>query len=218
MQDRPKICPCEYHHREVREDGHCLCHLFVSETYSPETAYQPESGDGSLAEVKSIRHRWVSVYCTSWCFHSRMTKQLLGQHGVPFINIDIEQDEEAAKQVEAWNKGLRSVPTLVIRLILTEPSIAELERILLSPELRFLECDAYVTSWSPDSRRVRAWLERNEIPCTFIDIDEDEEAAKKVEEWNDGFRSVPTLDVRLRMTEPSSQGVRAVLGLENSAA
>lgn len=27
--DRKIICPCIYHKEEIKEDGHCLCNLFV---------------------------------------------------------------------------------------------------------------------------------------------------------------------------------------------
>ena len=29
QKDLPKICPCKWHHEEIREMGHCLCGLFV---------------------------------------------------------------------------------------------------------------------------------------------------------------------------------------------
>lgn len=28
-EDKPKICPCQWHKEEVERDGHCLCGLFV---------------------------------------------------------------------------------------------------------------------------------------------------------------------------------------------
>ncbi|MBS1263875.1 MAG: hypothetical protein MAG715_01068 [Methanonatronarchaeales archaeon] len=27
-EDRPKICPCEWHEEEIEEEGHCHCRLF----------------------------------------------------------------------------------------------------------------------------------------------------------------------------------------------
>jgi ferredoxin-thioredoxin reductase catalytic chain len=29
------ICPCEYHHEEIKKDGICSCDLFVSPDYKP---------------------------------------------------------------------------------------------------------------------------------------------------------------------------------------
>ncbi len=28
-EDRPKICPCQWHREEIERDGHCFCGLFV---------------------------------------------------------------------------------------------------------------------------------------------------------------------------------------------
>lgn len=28
-EDKAKICPCAWHHQEIKKDGHCLCGLFV---------------------------------------------------------------------------------------------------------------------------------------------------------------------------------------------
>jgi thioredoxin len=29
-EDKPKICPCQWHREEIERDGHCFCGLFVS--------------------------------------------------------------------------------------------------------------------------------------------------------------------------------------------
>jgi len=29
-EDRPKICPCQWHKEEIEKDGHCFCGLFAS--------------------------------------------------------------------------------------------------------------------------------------------------------------------------------------------
>jgi len=33
--DAKIICPCEYHHDEIKKDGICSCDLFVSPDYKP---------------------------------------------------------------------------------------------------------------------------------------------------------------------------------------
>jgi glutaredoxin len=51
------------------------------------------------------------------------------------------------------------------------------------------------------------------VPYTEINIDEDEEAARRVEQWNQGNRAIPTLDINgTILTNPSAQ-LRQVLGL-----
>jgi mycoredoxin len=51
----------------------------------------------------------------------------------------------------------------------------------------------YGTTWCGDTRRARRYLDENNIPYQWIDIDEDLKARKFVEETNHGFRSVPTI-------------------------
>jgi glutaredoxin len=41
-------------------------------------------------------------------------RKLLSDQGVPHVEIDIEHDEAAAKLVEGWCLGFRSVPTIVV--------------------------------------------------------------------------------------------------------
>lgn len=213
MQDRANICPCQHHPQEIQEDGYCKCVLFVSDDYDPEKAYAPKGGSEAMAESRSIRERWVTVYLTRWCAMSRRAKSLLQRHRIPFDEIDIETDAAAGKQVETWNKGYRSVPTITIRQIITEATIAEQESILQARGAVITECVAHVTNWCAQSRRALRWLEEQGISTQVIDIEGDPEAARRVQGWNDGNLSVPTLDVTVRMTEPSSQALEAALGL-----
>jgi len=51
----------------------------------------------------------------------------------------------------------------------------------------------YGTRWCFDSRRARKVLDQNNIPYEFVDIDENPDGRKFVEETNRGYRSVPTI-------------------------
>lgn len=51
----------------------------------------------------------------------------------------------------------------------------------------------YGTSWCGDTRRSRAYLRRHQIPYEWIDIDEDEEGKRFVQNVNHGMSSVPTI-------------------------
>jgi mycoredoxin len=163
--------------------------------------------------MKSVRERQVTVYGTHWCPLSRQVKAWLDNHHVLYGEVDVEHDAAAARQVESWNDGYRSVPTITARLIVTEPPDADLERILLKSRAHLMACTVYMTSWCPDCRRTLAWLKAQGIPFVAVDIDSDVQAAKRVQAWNRGFRSVPTLDLSLRLTEPSMEQVEAMLGL-----
>jgi mycoredoxin len=73
----------------------------------------------------------VTLYSASWCGYCRIAKRFLDDQQVPYIEIDIDQDEEAAKRVELWNNGDRIIPTLDIDgTILTNPSPAQMRQVL----------------------------------------------------------------------------------------
>ncbi len=54
----------------------------------------------------------IVIYTTSWCPDCRAAKNFLRARGVPFEEIDIEKNPDAAGIVTKLNKGLRKVPTL----------------------------------------------------------------------------------------------------------
>ena len=60
-------------------------------------------------------------------------------------------------------------------------------------EIKADEIVMYGTLWCGETRRARAYLDRNKIAYRFIDIDRDREARSFVEKVNNGFRSVPTI-------------------------
>jgi mycoredoxin len=73
----------------------------------------------------------------------------------------------------------------------------------------------YGTSWCGDTRRTRIFLETNHIDFEWIDIDNDSVGAKRVEEINNGYRSVPTLVFpdNSTLTEPSIYELSKKLGI-----
>ncbi len=70
----------------------------------------------------------ITLYGNSWCGGSRRARLLMDRKGIPYVFIDIDKDEEAAKYVESVNHGFRSVPTIVWAdgSMLVEPSEAQL--------------------------------------------------------------------------------------------
>jgi mycoredoxin len=55
----------------------------------------------------------ITVYTTTTCGDCRAVKMALERRGLPFIEVNIEDDDEARERVESLNDGRRSVPTLV---------------------------------------------------------------------------------------------------------
>jgi mycoredoxin len=76
------------------------------------------------------------------------------------------------------------------------------------------EVTMYSTSWCGFCRMARRFLDENHIAYTEIDIEADEEAAERVEQWNNGNRTVPTIDFGgTVLTNPSAVQMRQVLGI-----
>jgi len=64
----------------------------------------------------------VTMYTTTWCGDCRIAKSYLTKLSIPFVEVDIELDAEAAEVVQRLNDGVRSVPTLVVGDVATSLS------------------------------------------------------------------------------------------------
>lgn len=72
----------------------------------------------------------VVMFTTRWCGYCRQLKAAMQRAGVPFSEVDIEQDADAAEFVMSANGGNQTVPTLVFPdgSTATNPSIAEVTK------------------------------------------------------------------------------------------
>jgi len=70
----------------------------------------------------------ITMYSTPWCGYCRRLKGQLDRAGIPYDEVDIEQNPEAAKIVEQVNGGNQTVPTVVFPdgTALTNPSLAQI--------------------------------------------------------------------------------------------
>jgi mycoredoxin len=76
------------------------------------------------------------------------------------------------------------------------------------------EVTMYSTSWCGFCRIAKRFLDEHHIAYSEIDIEADEEAAERVEQWNNGNRTVPTIDFGgTVLTNPSAAQMRQVLGI-----
>lgn len=66
----------------------------------------------------------IIMYSTSWCPDCHRAKYFLDQHGVDYINVDVESDEAGMLFVRQINGGRRVVPTIIFPdgTVLVEPS------------------------------------------------------------------------------------------------
>lgn len=57
----------------------------------------------------------IVMYTTTWCgdCRCRRAKRVFELVGVPYIEVNIERDQQAAEQVRRLNGGMRSVPTIL---------------------------------------------------------------------------------------------------------
>lgn len=70
----------------------------------------------------------IVVYSTTWCPDCKQVKKFFGEQRIPYVNIDIEENEPALQFVQQVNDGKRVIPTIVFPDgdILVEPSNAQL--------------------------------------------------------------------------------------------
>lgn len=69
----------------------------------------------------------LTIYSTPWCGYCTRLKRALQREGVSYQDVDIEQDEAAARFVMEVNGGNQTVPTVVFPdgTALTNPSLGE---------------------------------------------------------------------------------------------
>jgi mycoredoxin len=84
---------------------------------NPSTTANPTSSSESII-----------MYSTTWCGDCRRAKRVFADFEVPYVEVNIEEDEDAAELVQSLNNGLRSVPTILFPDggVLVEPSNAAL--------------------------------------------------------------------------------------------
>ena len=73
----------------------------------------------------------------------------------------------------------------------------------------------YGAYWCPDCRRSKRFLSEQQIPYTWVDIEQDEAAQMYVEDLNDGKRIIPTVvfEDESFLVEPSNAQLAQKLGL-----
>jgi mycoredoxin len=75
----------------------------------------------------------IVMYARPTCEDSELARDRLNELGIPFTEINVDTDEEAARYVERVNNGFRSTPTIVFgdeAFIVVEPTVEELDAAL----------------------------------------------------------------------------------------
>jgi glutaredoxin len=55
------------------------------------------------------------LYCTPWCPDCKRARLYLNENNIPYVEIDISKDREAAKRVRAWTGGFETTPTFTVQ-------------------------------------------------------------------------------------------------------
>jgi glutaredoxin len=56
----------------------------------------------------------ITIYGTTWCVDCRRAKQFLKERGVPFSEVDVDEDPDAEELIMKVNDGRRKVPTIKV--------------------------------------------------------------------------------------------------------
>ena len=101
--------------REKRKDG-TFPYVVLPRT-SFESAAVNRAGTGAAAKPgEQAASSGVILYATSWCPACRAARDYMKQHGIPFVEKDIEQDRDAAAELlqKARGQGISAsgVPVL----------------------------------------------------------------------------------------------------------
>ena len=53
----------------------------------------------------------LRMYCRSWCGDCRRARAWLDERGIPYVEIDVEEDPAAHEQAASYNDGRLHTPT-----------------------------------------------------------------------------------------------------------
>ena len=86
-----------------------------------------------MADIYSLTPSQIVMYTTRVCADCLRAKAFLESHGVTYLQIGIEGDDEATQFVYQVNNGMRSVPTIIFPdgAVLVEPTWEDLRKKLL---------------------------------------------------------------------------------------
>jgi len=69
---------------------------------------------GPAVQKDPDQSRLVVMYCRSWCGDCMRARRWLEQRGIPYVEVDVEEDDTARGRAAALNDGRLHTPTFEI--------------------------------------------------------------------------------------------------------
>jgi mycoredoxin len=85
-----------------------------------------------MNDLYSMHPSQIIMYSASWCPDCRRAREILDTNHIPYLEVDVDEDDEAVEFIKNLNRGFRSVPTIVFPdgSFLVEPSAEALANTL----------------------------------------------------------------------------------------
>ena len=114
----------------------------------------------------------ITVYGAYWCPDCRVSKQFLGEQGVPYNWVNIEEDKEGEQFITELNNGKRVIPTVTFEdgSFMVFPSNAQLaEKLGLVTKAERTFYDLIVLGAGPAGLTAALYAEREAIETLVIE-------------------------------------------------
>ncbi|MGB6364351.1 MAG: glutaredoxin domain-containing protein, partial [Thermoanaerobaculia bacterium] len=114
----------------------------------------------------------ITVYGAFWCPDCRVSKQFLGEQGVPYNWVNIEEDKKGEQFITELNNGKRVIPTITFEdgSFMVFPSNAQLaEKLGLVTKAERAFYDLIVLGAGPAGLMAALYAEREAIETLVIE-------------------------------------------------
>ena len=114
----------------------------------------------------------ITVYGAPWYPDCKRSKQFLGEQRIPYIWVDIDEDEKGRQYVQEVNDGKQIIPTIVFedKSVLVEPTNAELaSKLGISPKAKREFYDLIIVGSGPAGLTAAIYAAREGMDTLIIE-------------------------------------------------
>lgn len=108
------ICYVDVHDIDEQPDNDVLFRELAAIEGLPvpkEIIKPTSSGEAAAEQPANGGEPLVTMYCTDWCPACRRARAYLKLNEIPFREVNISRDRQAAAEVRSWTGGYESTPT-----------------------------------------------------------------------------------------------------------